>query len=61
MASVIEKVLRAGEGRILKKLKTISKNVNELEGYFEDLTDDELQQKRQTSRKRFSEGEAWMI
>ncbi|HEY7796214.1 MAG TPA: preprotein translocase subunit SecA, partial [Microbacteriaceae bacterium] len=57
MASVIEKLLRAGEGRILKKLGTVTKNVNALESYFEDLSDEELQQETVNFRKRYSEGE----
>jgi len=58
LASVVERVLRAGEGRILKKLSTITKNVNALESYFEDLTDEELQQETVNFRERYASGES---
>ena len=40
MASVLEKVLRVGEGRILRKLEGYAKAVNALEDDFQELTDE---------------------
>ena len=42
MPKVVEKVLRAGEGRTLKKLQAIANQVNLLEEDFEALSDEEL-------------------
>jgi preprotein translocase subunit SecA len=39
---IFERMLRAGEGRILKKLHGISLQVNAIEEDFEKLTDEEL-------------------
>ncbi len=57
MPKVIEKVLRAGEGRLLKKLQAIAEQVNVLEEDFEKLTDDELLGETEQFRKRLKEGE----
>jgi len=42
LANVLEKVLRVGEGRTLRRLKAYAAAVNELEDDFTTLTDDEL-------------------
>ena len=47
-----------GEGRILRKLEAISKQVNELESTFEDMTDDELRAETEEFKKRVEEGES---
>ena len=39
---IVEKLLRAGEGRILKKLDNIAAQVNAIEDDFDKLTDAEL-------------------
>ena len=39
MATVLEKLLRVGEGRILKKLERQAKLVANLEGTFAELSD----------------------
>ena len=39
---IVEKLLRAGEGRILRKLDNIAAQVNAIEEDFEKLTDAEL-------------------
>ncbi|MDN5795575.1 MAG: preprotein translocase subunit SecA [Intrasporangium sp.] len=54
---VIEKLLRAGEGRALKKLYGIAKQVNALEADFEKLTDEELREETPNFRTRLEEGE----
>lgn len=40
--SFFEKILRAGEGRMLRRLEAIAKAVNSIEENYESLTDDEL-------------------
>ena len=54
---IIDKLLRAGEGRVLKKLQGISKQVNAIEEDFEKLTDQELRAETEVFRKRLAEGE----
>ncbi|HZJ05336.1 MAG TPA: hypothetical protein VFD59_07685, partial [Nocardioidaceae bacterium] len=54
---IFEKLLRAGEGRILKKLQGISLQVNAIEEDFEKLTDAELRGETEIFRKRVAEGE----
>lgn len=57
MASVLEKMLRLGEGRTLKKLNKFAQMVNELESAFEGLTDEELKHETVELRKRYVDGE----
>ena len=54
---IFENMLRAGEGRILKKLQGISLQVNAIEEDFEKLTDEELRGETDVFRKRLAEGE----
>ncbi len=56
--SILDKILRAGEGRILKKLEAISRQVNALEEDFVSLTDDELRAKTAEYQARYAEGES---
>ena len=58
MASVINKLLRAGEGRILAKLRNYVTAVNALEENFKQLTDDELRGETAALRERYSAGES---
>ncbi len=58
MASVINKLLRAGEGRILAKLRNHVAAVNALEENFKTLTDDELRGETQSLRERYAAGES---
>src|SRR6478672_8434910 len=55
--AVIEKLLRAGEGRTLQKLQGIAKQVNALEADFEKLTDEELRDETKGFRERLDKGE----
>ena len=57
MASVLERVLRVGEGRTLKKLERIAQTVADLEPSFEHLTDDELRGETAEFRERLANGE----
>ncbi|MCI0158247.1 preprotein translocase subunit SecA [Leifsonia shinshuensis] len=58
MASVLEKVLRVGEGRTLRRLEAYAKAVNALEDDFSELTDDELMHETVELRERYSNGES---
>ena len=57
MPVVIDKVLRAGEGRILRRLKRIAGQVNSIEEEFAALSDAELRGMTEQFRKRLAEGE----
>ncbi len=57
MSAILEKVLRLGEGRILKKLSGIAQQVNALEDAFESLTDAELREETDRFKARLAEGE----
>ncbi|MGO1854184.1 MAG: preprotein translocase subunit SecA, partial [Microbacteriaceae bacterium] len=58
MANPLDKLLRAGEGRILRRLNQVVKAVNALEDDFEKLTDDELQNETTALRERYENGES---
>ena len=58
MASVINKLLRAGEGRLLAKLRNHVTAVNALESNFESLTDEELRNETTLLRDRYADGES---
>ena len=58
MASIIDKVLRIGEGRILAKLRNNAAAVNALEDNFTTLTDDELRNETHVLRERYAAGES---
>ncbi|WP_296632857.1 preprotein translocase subunit SecA [Rhodoluna sp.] len=58
MASIIDKILRAGEGRILAKLRNYADAVNHLEEDFARLTDDELRNETTVLRERYAAGES---
>ena len=57
MASFLDKLLRAGEGKLLKKLGSIAQEVNALETNFQTLSDDELRDETRLFRERFATGE----
>jgi preprotein translocase subunit SecA len=58
LASVLDRLLRAGEGRILRKLEGIAKEVNALEPHYQQLSDEELKGETRTLRERFAGGES---
>ncbi len=58
MANVLERVLRVGEGRLLRRLKNFAEAVNHLEESFEELTDDELRDETAALRERHANGES---
>ena len=57
MASIIDRLLRAGEGKVLAKLRTIVSQVNALEESFSGLTDEDLLHETATLRDRYIAGE----
>ena len=54
---IIDRLLRVGEGRVLKKLEVIAKQVNAIEEDFEKLTDEELRGETEVFRQRLADGE----
>ncbi len=54
---ILEKILRAGEGRILRRLKAIADTVNSIEDDYVDLTDDELRALTDEFKQRYADGE----
>jgi preprotein translocase subunit SecA len=56
--SIFERFLRAGEGRILRRLKAISDAVNSIEENYTDLTDAGLRALTDSYKKRYAEGES---
>ncbi|HUZ84406.1 MAG TPA: hypothetical protein VMU66_06905, partial [Gaiellales bacterium] len=55
--SVFQKILRAGEGRTLKRLEQRVREINDLEHTIERLTDEQLAAKTVEFRDRFDAGE----
>jgi len=58
VASVLEKVLRVGEGRTLRKLQNYAKAINALEDDFQALSDEELKDETPRLRERYEAGES---
>src|SRR5271169_1899144 len=57
VAPIIDNVLRAGEGRILRKLKRISEQINSIEDDFVAMSDAELRGMTDEFRQRYADGE----
>ncbi|MEO5708418.1 MAG: preprotein translocase subunit SecA [Nocardioidaceae bacterium] len=57
MPAILDKILRIGEGKILRQLEAISKAVNAIEDDFVAMTDEELQGQTAEFRRRLAEGE----
>ncbi|WP_149202603.1 preprotein translocase subunit SecA [Actinotalea subterranea] len=57
MPSILDKVLRMGEGRIVKRLQGLSQQVNALEDSFTALSDAELREETDRFKARLAEGE----
>ena len=54
---IVERILRAGEGRMVKRLEGIAAQVNAIEEDFEKLSDAELRAETDVFRKRLEDGE----
>src|SRR5689334_6736435 len=57
VSKLVEKLLRAGEGRIVKKLHGIAAQVNSIEEDFAKLTDAELRAETDVFKARLADGE----
>ncbi|AWB93010.1 preprotein translocase subunit SecA [Aeromicrobium chenweiae] len=58
MPKVIDKILRMGEGKVLKQLEAIAKQVNALEDEFRAMSDEELRGMTDEFRTRLADGES---
>ena len=58
VASIFERVLRVGDGRTLKRLRSYVDAINSVEPTFEAMTDEELRACTDDYRKRFQDGES---
>jgi len=58
VANVLERVLRVGEGRLLRRLKHYAEAVNQLEDDFKELSDEDLKHETVELRERYSNGES---
>ncbi|MGB5936959.1 MAG: preprotein translocase subunit SecA, partial [Ornithinimicrobium sp.] len=58
MPKLFEKILRAGEGRTLRRLEHIAKAVSALESDFAGLTDQELREETDKFKARLAGGES---
>src|SRR5215467_4679414 len=56
--AMFEKLLRAGEGRLLRRLEAIANAVNSLEDHYESLDDEELRALTEEYKQRYAEGES---
>ncbi len=57
MPAILDKILRIGEGKILRQLEAIAKAVNAIEDEFVAMSDEELRGQTEEFRKRLAEGE----
>ena len=58
MVLILDKVLRAGEGRILRKLESLAKQINVLETDFKKLSDEDLKSLTFSYKERYANGES---
>jgi preprotein translocase subunit SecA len=56
--AIIDRVMRAGEGKLLRKLGRIAEQVNSIEEDFEKLSDAELHDMTGEFRQRYADGES---
>ncbi|MCD1284453.1 MULTISPECIES: preprotein translocase subunit SecA [unclassified Brevibacterium] len=57
MANFLEKILRTGEGRTLKKLRRYTEAINALSDEFGEMSDAELREETDRFKKRYQDGE----
>jgi preprotein translocase subunit SecA len=55
--SILDRILRAGEGRAVKRLEALAAQVNALEEHATRLSDDDLRAKTDEFRSRYAQGE----
>ncbi len=57
MPKIIDKILRAGEGKIVRRLEAIAQQVNALEDEFREMSEDELRGMTAEFKERLADGE----
>jgi preprotein translocase subunit SecA len=57
MASILDRIMRAGEGKILRDLSKVVEKVNAFESSISALSDDQLRAKTEEFKKRLTQGE----
>ncbi|CAN5167167.1 preprotein translocase subunit SecA [soil metagenome] len=57
MPAIIDKILRIGEGKILRQLEAVAKAVNAIEDVYVSMTDEELRAQTEEFRSRLAQGE----
>ena len=57
MASILDRIMRAGEGKILRDLSKVVEKVNAFEASISALADDQLRAKTEEFKKRLTQGE----
>ena len=55
--AILEKLLRAGEGRLLRRLEAIATAVNSIEDHYTDLSDEELRDLTEQYKQRYVDGD----
>ncbi|ONF61828.1 hypothetical protein, partial [Amycolatopsis keratiniphila] len=55
---VLNRLLRAGEGKMVKRLRNIADHINTLEDDVKELSDTALRAKTEEFRKRHADGES---
>ena len=55
---VLSRLLRSGEGKMLKRLRNIAQHINHLEDEVVDLSDAELRALTDEYKQRFQDGES---
>ncbi|MDQ3615972.1 MAG: preprotein translocase subunit SecA [Actinomycetota bacterium] len=58
MPAILDKILRIGEGKVLRRLESVSRAVNMIEDDFVAMSDEELQGQTALLRKRLDGGES---
>ena len=57
MPAILDRILRIGEGKILRQLEAISKAVNAIEDDFKAMSDEELRAQTAEFKERLAKGE----
>ena len=57
MPAILDKILRIGEGKILRQLEAVAKAVNAIEDDFVAMSDAELQGMTEEFKQRLADGE----
>ena len=58
MANILEKLLRFGEGRTLKRLRNYATAINNLSDEYSDMTDAQLREETDRYKARVADGES---